>query len=118
MPIAEAVSASSGIVETSPYPGKSGQVIGAVKVALPFVASANIAAIRVVRTQWCAPWRRQQAGRRESSFAGRVAASGPRPKNATRRMESQRRIWESCYMRNVYEGTECHLRDTVRYHLC
>ena len=58
-----------------------------------------MAAIRMDRTQWCAPWRRQHGGRRESSLSGRAAPSGPSQKSKIRKMESPRRIWNSCYTR-------------------
>src|SRR5271157_6178032 len=44
--------------------------------------------------QWCAPWRRQQGGRRASSPASSVAISGPKPKKSTKNKESARRIWD------------------------
>jgi hypothetical protein len=50
--------------------------------------------------QWCAPWRRQHAGRPASSLAPSVAARGPKPKNRISEMESARRICNSWYTRN------------------
>ena len=35
-----------------------------------------------------------------SSLAGSMAASGPSQKNRIRKMESARRIWNSCYTKN------------------
>jgi hypothetical protein len=59
--------------------------------------SAIAAAMRADMAQWCVPWRRQQAGRPESCSAFSVAATGPRPKRRTKKIEKARRIWEPWY---------------------
>ena len=71
--------------------GYKGQCMGAEKAGLP---DAVCAFIRIIMAQWCAPWRRQQGGRRNSLLAGRAAASGPSPKNKIRMIETPRRIWD------------------------
>jgi len=80
-------------VEGGAKPGKQGQVGGAVTIGVPSdAASTVIAIIRMDMAQWCAPWRRQQGGRRDSSLAERTAASGPSQKSRIRKMETNRRI--------------------------
>jgi hypothetical protein len=59
----------------------------------PDAASAIMEAMPIDMAQWCAPWRRQQAGRRASSLPSSMADNGPRPKNRISEMESARRIW-------------------------
>ena len=44
--------------------------------------------------QWCAPWRRQQIGRRASWLAGISAARGASQNNRTIETESTRRIYD------------------------
>ena len=51
-----------------------------------------MAAICIAMAQWCAPWRRQQGGRRASSLAWSVPVRGHKPRNRTMKTESQRRI--------------------------
>jgi len=58
----------------------------------PEAACLLMAAMRSAMAQWCAPWRRQQGGRRDSSLPGRAAASGPRQKSSSKKMESPRRM--------------------------
>ena len=66
---------------------------GAVTIGVkPELASTIIAIIRLDMAQWCAPLRRQQGGRRESSLAERITASGPNQKRRIRKMETERRI--------------------------
>jgi hypothetical protein len=89
-------------------PGKNGQVGGAVTIGVePEAASTILAIIRVDMEQWCAPWRRQHGGRRESSLPGSATASGPSPKKRIKKMENARRIWDRCYTR---KGKRCALR--------
>ena len=69
--------------------------------------------------QWCAPWRRQQAGSDASSSspAWRATVSGPRPKNRTNRMESARRICGLSYMNfGMIRISGKHV--ALRYHRC
>jgi len=49
--------------------------------------------------QWCAPWRRQQAGRRDSSSAWKAAESGPNPKKKIKQIESACRIFGQSYIK-------------------
>ena len=56
-----------------------------------------IAAIFAAMAQWCAPFRRQQAGREASSLAWSVAVSGPSPNTRMSRMEKPRRICTLSY---------------------
>lgn len=80
-------------VEGAAKPGKQGQVGGAVTIGIgPELASTIIAIIRLDMAQWCAPLRRQQRGRLDSSLARGIAASGPSQKRRIRKMETERRI--------------------------
>jgi hypothetical protein len=54
--------------------------------------AAIIPAMRAIMAQWCAPCRRQQAGRLASSLASSVAVSGPSPKSRIIKMAKLRRI--------------------------
>jgi len=72
--------------------GNAGQVDGAVRMALPEAGSASAEAVCRFMAQWWAPWRRQQAGRRASRLASSVAANGPSEKNASRKMDTRRRM--------------------------
>ena len=74
--------------------GNAGQVEGAVNAALPDAAGIA-AAISMFVAQWCAPRRRQHAGRRVSSLAPSVGERGPKPNKNMKTMESARRIWNS-----------------------
>lgn len=85
-------------VENAEFPGKSGQVAGVAKIGLPPDADWELSALtRMDMPQWCAPCRRQQAGNPDWSSAWRVAATGPKPKNEIRKIESQRLIWNKWY---------------------
>ena len=87
-----ATRACDGEVETHAAPGKAGQVDGDLTDVFFDAALAMAVAASMVMAQWCAPWRRQQAGRDASSLAPSVAARGPSEKNRTSRMESARRM--------------------------
>ena len=76
--------------------GNQGQRDGAVKDSSPFEDWAICAAALSDMLQWCVPWRRQQAGKRASSLARRAATKGPSPRKRTRKMDTARRIWDSC----------------------
>lgn len=77
-------------------PGKRGQCAGASNIgAEPVDAWTCIEAISADIAQWCAPWRRQQAGRRDSEFTGKTNANGPNPKIRIRIVQNVRRIMES-----------------------
>jgi len=67
-----AAKACAGAENPSAKPGKEGQVAGAVNAGVEPVACASAACISSLMAQWCAPCRRQQAGRRESSLASRT----------------------------------------------
>ena len=62
----------AGAENPSAKPGKDGQVGGAVNAGVEPIARASAACISSLMAQWCAPCRRQQAGRRESSLASRT----------------------------------------------
>ena len=90
---ADAASACDGAEVPPAKPGNNGQVIGAVSIGVdPGSACAIMAAICFAIAQWCAPCRRQQGGRRESSLAWSVPVRGHSPKNSARKMEVPRRI--------------------------
>lgn len=72
--------------------GNKGQRDGAVKDSRLFECWAICAIAVSDMVQWCAPWRRQQAGKRASSLARRVATNGPNPRKMTRKMDTARRI--------------------------
>jgi len=78
--------------------GNNGQCDGAVNAAVRESSPADCDAIDEDMAQWCAPWRRQHAGRDASSSWPKARASGPSPKARASTMERTRRIWESCYM--------------------
>jgi hypothetical protein len=77
-----------------------GQVEGAVTIGFP---EAMIAARRLAMEQWCAPLRRQQAGKLASSSPS-AAAKGPRRKTSMSKNETLRRIWELVYMSGLWDG--------------
>jgi len=70
----------------------------------PEAASSILAIIPEDMAQWCAPWRRQHAGRRASSLPGKATASGPSPKKRIKKMENPRRIWHRCYTKKGHPG--------------
>jgi hypothetical protein len=95
---ADAANAWEGVQGPARKPGKSGQVIGAASIGVELDADlAIMAAICIAMAQWCAPWRRQQGGRRASSLACSVPVRGHKPRNRIMNTESQRRICSRCY---------------------
>jgi hypothetical protein len=70
-----------------------------VKNGLPDVPSTIRTIMESDVAQWCAPWRRQQAGRRDSSPDWKAAESGPNPKKKIRQIESARRIFGQSYIK-------------------
>jgi len=76
--------------------GNKGQRDAVVKDGWPFEGWAVCVVALSDMLQWCAPWRRQQAGRRASSLARKAATKGPSPRKRTRKMDTARRIWNSC----------------------
>jgi hypothetical protein len=52
--------------------------------------------------QWCAPWRRQQNGRRDSSIPGRTAANGPSQRSRISEIESPRRTDDTPVLRSCH----------------
>jgi hypothetical protein len=94
--------ACGAVVVALAVPGNSGQVAGAVKMALPGEASIIVANMRADIAQWCSPWRRQHAGRLASSLAPSVAARGPKPNKKISEMDSARRICNSWYMNSWF----------------
>jgi hypothetical protein len=110
--------ASARVVDGVAYPraGHCGQWLGALKAGVLRAVCTMRANIASVIKQWWAPLRRQQAGRDESS-PSKVAASGPKPKRRTNRMERARRISPSYYM-NFGVVHDSGKDIAIRYHRC
>lgn len=95
---ADAANAWEGVQGPARKPGKSGQVIGAVSIGVELDAVlAIMTAICIAMAQWCAPWRRQQGGKRASSLAWSIPVRGHKPRNRIMKTESDRRICSRWY---------------------
>jgi len=76
----DAASAAAEVLGAAVPRGNMGQCDGAVKAGVLQDAEAYTwARIASAIAQWCAPRRRQQEGRRDSSLARSVVVSGPKP---------------------------------------
>jgi hypothetical protein len=87
-PIFAATTACNGELATADSSGNSGQCEGARRLVCVLATASASADI----PQWCAPWRRQQAGRRDSALAGSTAANGSTQYNRTSNKLSARLI--------------------------
>jgi beta-lactam-binding protein with PASTA domain len=61
----------------------------------PDAIGKSIDAVSADMAQWCAPWRRQQAGTLDSACAGRIASSGPSENSRINSVEKMRLIFNS-----------------------